>query len=129
MSSLISFAVGVIMAAAMASIPAPAPEAEEPSIYAGEFTITAYCPCRKCCGVWSDGLTATGVPAVDGVVAVDPEVIPLGSTVVIDGQEYLAADTGSGVKGLHVDVCTDSHEAAMAFGKRTADVWIILETP
>lgn len=125
MSGFMRIAMATIMAAAMSI--ASAPEAEEPSIYAGEFTITAYCPCRKCCGAWSDGLTATGVPALPGVVAVDPEVIPLGSTVVIDGQEYLAADTGSGVNGLHVDVCTDSHETAVSFGKRTADVWVVPE--
>lgn len=67
--------------------------------YIGECTITAYCPCEECCGRWADGVTATGLPAGPGVVAVDPEVIPLGSTVIIDGQRYLAADTG--VTGNH----------------------------
>lgn len=91
--------------------------------YIGECVITAYCPCAACCGQWADGLTASGVPAGPGIVAVDQDVIPLGSTVVIGGQKYLAADTG--VKGLHVDVCAASHEDAEAFGLRSADVWVV----
>lgn len=93
--------------------------------YIGECTITSYCPCSICCGQWADGLTATGIPATPGVVAVDPQVIPLGSTVVINGQEYLAADTGSGVDGMRIDICTSSHEVATAFGVQTADVWVM----
>ena len=123
MSAFVSIAVSAIMAAAMTMLPAP--EAEEPSIYVGEFTVTAYCPCAECCGHWADGLTATGIPASGGIVAVDPAVIPLGSTVIIDGQQYLAADTGSGVDGMHIDICTNSHQEAEAFGKRTAAVWVI----
>ena len=90
--------------------------------YVGECTITAYCPCEACCGQWADGLTATGLPAGPGVVAVDPAVIPLGSTVVIDGQRYLAADTG--VTGHAVDVCMGTHEEAEAFGVRREAVWV-----
>lgn len=91
--------------------------------YVGECTVTYYCPCEKCCGKWADGLTATGLPAGPGIVAVDKSVIPLGSTVVIDGQRYLAADTG--VTGKHVDVCLAEHEATVEAGVRTAEVWVI----
>lgn len=93
--------------------------------YIGTCTVTAYCPCSECCGRWADGTTATGLPAGPGIVAVDPDVIPLGSTVVIDGLKYLAADTGSGVEGRHVDICVASHEETVAHGVQTADVWII----
>ena len=91
--------------------------------YIGECTITAYCPCEECCGRWADGVTATGLPAGPGVVAVDPEVIPLGATVIIDGQRYLAADTG--VTGKHVDVCMMEHAATVEAGVRKAEVWVI----
>lgn len=93
--------------------------------YIGRCTVTAYCPCAECCGRWADGTTATGLPAGPGIVAVDPEVIPLGSTVVIDGLKYLAADTGSGVTGYHIDVCMASHGETVAHGVQAADVWII----
>ena len=93
--------------------------------YIGECTITAYCPCAECCGRWADGLTASGLPAGPEIVAVDPDVIPLGSTVIIDGMKYLAADTGSGVEGLHIDIFLASHEETVAHGVRTADVWVV----
>ena len=93
--------------------------------YIGECKITAYC-CEAyphICGT-GDGLTATGIPVSPGICAVDPEVIPLGSTVIIDGQRYLAADTGGGVKGLHIDICMQTHRQALDFGQQTADVWM-----
>ena len=93
--------------------------------YIGECTITAYCPCAECCGRLADGTTATGLPAGPGIVAVDPDVIPLGSTVIIDGMKYLAADTGSGVEGLDIDIFLASHEETVAHGVRTADVWVV----
>lgn len=93
--------------------------------FIGECTVTYYCPCSECCGRWADGLTATGIPASAGVVAVDPEIIPLGSTVLIDGQRYLAADTG--VTGKHVDICLEDHAATVEAGVGSAQVWVVTE--
>ena len=96
--------------------------------YIGECTVTYYCcePYAHICGD-GDGLTATGLPVTPGVVAVDPEVIPLGSTVIIDGQAYLAADTGGAVRGSHVDIAVATHQEAEDLGTTTAKVWIIEE--
>ena len=94
--------------------------------YIGECTITHYC-CEKyqhICGAGT-GLTATGIPVAPGMVAVDPDVIPLGSTVIIDGQAYLAADTGGAVRGSHVDIAVATHQEALDLGTRTAEVWIV----
>lgn len=94
--------------------------------YIGECTVTYYCcePYAHVCGD-GDGLTATGLPVTPGVVAVDPEVIPLGSTVIIDGQAYLAADTGGAVRGNHVDIAVATHQEAEALGTTTAEVWVV----
>ena len=94
--------------------------------YIGECTVTYYCcePYAHICGD-GDGLTATGLPVTPGVVAVDPEVIPLGSTVIIDGQAYLAADTGGAVRGSHVDIAVATHQEAEDLGVTTADVWVV----
>ena len=53
-----------------------------------------------------------------GTVAVDPEVIPLGSRLIIHGMPgvYEAEDTGSGVKGNWVDIWFPTPEGARAFG-------------
>ena len=97
--------------------------------YIGECTVTHYC-CElyaHVCGD-GDGLTATGIPVTPGVVAVDPEVIPLGSTVIIDGQAYLAADTGGTVRGNHVDICVATHQEAEDLGTTTAEVWVAADS-
>ena len=92
----------------------------------GEFKLTAYCPCEKCCGEWADGITYTGTVATAGrTVAVDPRVIPLGSTVRINGHDYIAEDIGGAIKENRVDVFFDTHQAALQFGVQYADVAII----
>lgn len=93
--------------------------------YIGECVITSYCPCEECCGQWADGLTSTGLLAGPGIVAVDPDVIPLGSTVVIDGQRYLAADTG--ITGMAIDICMTDHQTAEAYGVQTQEVWVVTD--
>lgn len=84
-------------------------------------TITAYCPCVKCCDEWAGGLTFTGTTAAEGrTCAVDPATIPLGAEVEINGVVYIAEDTG--VKGAAVDIFMSEHSAALAFGRQTATV-------
>lgn len=100
------------------------PEPEPESL--GEFKLTAYCPCAKCCGEWADGITYTGTIATAGrTIAVDPAVIPLGSTVRINGQDYIAEDIGGAIKENRVDVFFDTHQEALQFGVQYADVAII----
>lgn len=96
--------------------------------YIGECTVTYYCceAYEHICGD-GDGLTATGLPVTPGVVAVDPDVIPLGSTVIIDGQEYLAADTGGAIKGNRIDIAVETHQEALDLGTRTAEVWVVAD--
>ena len=110
-----------------ASVPEMAPElADQPEpVSLGDFTVSYYC-CEKrphICGT-GDGLTATGVPVAPGIVAVDPEVIPLGSTVIIDGTSYLAADVGALVKGNHIDIAVATHDEALEKGVGTAEVFL-----
>lgn len=92
----------------------------------GEYKLTAYCPCAKCCGK-SDGITATGVKATSNrTVAVDPNVIPLGSEIIIDEVCYIAEDVGGAVKGNVIDIFFDTHEEALQFGVQYKDVNIIV---
>lgn len=89
------------------------------------FVITAYCHCEKCCGK-SDGVTATGRKAKQGrTVAVDPNVIPYGSIVYIDGvDDYIAEDCGGKIKGNRIDIYFDSHKDALEFGKQEHKVCV-----
>ena len=95
----------------------------------GEFRLTAYCPCMKCCGK-SDGIGSTGTTAAEGrTIAVDPRVIPYGSAVTIyfsDGTShtYTAEDCGGAIKENRIDVFFDNHQAAREFGVQTAYVYM-----
>lgn len=98
-----------------------------------DVTVTHYCPCQKCCGKPEGhpayGITASGRQLVPGVsVGVDPSVIPLGSTVILDFgdgelQYCVADDTGSGVRGNHIDLAMADHQEALEMGVRTATVY------
>lgn len=89
-------------------------------------TVTHYDCCVECCGK-DDGITASGVRATPGVtVAVDPDVIPLGSDVLVDYGDgeihyYRADDVGA--NGNAIDLCVETHEEAVELGVRTATVW------
>ncbi|OTA41413.1 MAG: hypothetical protein A6D92_06990 [Symbiobacterium thermophilum] len=72
------------------------------------------------------GLTYTGIPAARGVVAVDPEVIPLYTRLYIEGYgPALAADTGAAIKGNRIDLCFDTVEEALAWGVRPVTVYVL----
>ena len=73
-----------------------------------------------------DGITASGIQAKHGVVAVDPNVIPLGTKLYIPGYgEALAADTGGDIVGSRIDVVMEDYGEAMQFGRRTVEVYVL----
>lgn len=72
------------------------------------------------------GITATGAVAQRGIVAVDPDVIPLGTRVYIPGYgTAIAADTGGAINGNKIDLCMESYGEAMDFGRRSVEVYIL----
>lgn len=100
-------------------------ETPQEAAYTNEstMTVTAYCPCEKCCGAYSNGYTATGAKATQGVtIATDPDVIPMGTEVEIDGHIYIAQDVGGAISGNRIDLYFDSHEDALQWGVREKTV-------
>lgn len=91
------------------------------------FTLTAYCACSKCCGKWADGITASGTVATEGrTVAVDRNIVPMGSKLEIEGiGTRIAEDTGSGVNGNHIDIFFEDHQRALNFGVQKKQVKIL----
>lgn len=100
-------------------------EPEEPALeYMGEYKVTHYCSCEECCGK-TDGITFTGTEATEGrTIAVDPEVIPLGSEVILNGESYIAEDIGGAIQGNRIDVYVNSHEEAKELGVYYAPVYM-----
>lgn len=90
----------------------------------GVFTVTYYCSCEVCCGGWSGGPTASGAyPVADWTVAADPDVLPLGTHIYINGHEYCVEDTGTGVDGHHIDIYVTDHDLAVNNGVGYTEVF------
>lgn len=123
------------------SDPEPKSEAQKPELEAKpvsteadsddqelQMTATAYtADCSNC-----NGVTATGINLKDNpnqkVIAVDPNVIPLGSKVWVEGYgEAIASDTGGAVSGKSIDVHVPTETDAKAFGTKKVSVKIIDE--
>ena len=94
-----------------------------------DCTVTFYCAERykHICGT-GDGIAYDGTPVIPwATCAVDPDVIPLGSTVMVDlGDGYglrtlVANDTG--VKGNHIDISVPTHDEALRLGIQTSTVY------
>lgn len=80
---------------------------------------------------YGHGITASGLKPVrnpDGIstIAVDPDVIPLGTKVYVSGYGLaIAADTGGAIKGNIIDVFLNTHEECISWGRRQVTVQIL----
>jgi peptidoglycan DL-endopeptidase CwlO len=89
--------------------------------------VTAYCLCPKCCGKYSDGVTACGyrIQHGDTLVAADKKYL-FGTEMIIDGynrgQAVEVRDRGGAIRRNRLDVLFHSHKKAMKWGVRYIDV-------
>ncbi|WP_147805119.1 G5 and 3D domain-containing protein [Alkalicoccus halolimnae] len=90
------------------------------------FTATAYtASCSGCSGVTRTGVDLKADPDAR-VIAVDPDVIPLGSRVEVKGHgEFLAADTGGAITGNKIDIFMSGKADAREFGRRNVQVRVL----
>lgn len=114
--------------------PMPEVTVEPEPEYLGEFRITAYCSCEKCCGEWAknrpDGIVygASGEELVAGISCASP--LPFETVVEIEGLgEYVVQDrTAAWVVEKYgeqqIDIYFDSHEAACEFGLKYLNVYL-----
>lgn len=106
--------------------------AKEANFYgtSNSFTVYGYCSCKKCCGK-TDRLTYTETTAMqDRTIAVDPDVISLGSTILIYYDDslvgiYQAEDVGGDIKGNTIDMYFENHADALDWGKKKCKVVIV----
>lgn len=98
-------------------------------IYWYSFLATGYSPNDSTQG--TGRIMKSGNEVYEGAIAVDPEVIPLGTKVEIKGLPfgldgiYIAEDTGGMIQDYHIDVFQESKDRALQIN---CDVWVrILE--
>lgn len=95
-----------------------------------EFTAeaTAYTAnCTGCSGVTATGIDLNANPN-QKVVAVDPDVIPLGSKVYVEGYGVaIAGDTGGAIDGNRIDVYMPNRQDALNFGRQSVTVKVLSE--
>lgn len=91
----------------------------------GTCTITFYDNGACCCGQWAGGNTASGtVPTANRTAA--SNVLPFGTRILIDRQEYIIEDRGDGnMDAFWIDVFVPTHEEAIQRGMQRKEVWII----
>lgn len=90
-----------------------------PNSYMGEFEITFY--------THTGNKTSTGIyPQIDRTVATDPNVIPYGSIIYVEGYgAYIAEDTGGDIKNNRLDIFVDTKKEAIEKGRVKANVYMI----
>ena len=74
--------------------------------------------------------TRSGTIARVGAIAVDPNTIPLGSVVYIEGQGWTyglssCEDTGGAIKGNIVDLFFNTWNECIQFGRRSCTIYVI----
>lgn len=95
----------------------------------GWYYITAYCSCSKCC--WpSTNITASGVEChysdyEPTTCAIDRNIHDFGDLFYIDGKLYVAEDTGSAVKGKHIDLYFPDHSDVENYGSHYEEVYTV----
>ena len=91
----------------------------------GTCTITFYDNGACCCGQWAGGNTASGAPPTPNHTAAS-NVLPFGTRILIDGQEYVIEDRGdSGMDAFWIDIYVSTHEEGLRRGMYKSEVWIV----
>lgn len=95
-------------------------------MYTLAVDVTHYCACSLCCGENAAGITASGKPVAEGMVAMS-SYYPFGTKIEINGVMYTVEDRGgSGIENdIHrVDIYVPDHQQALRLGRYTTTATI-----
>ncbi len=96
-------------------------ESDSGLTYLGNFKITAYCDCAICCGTAGQNTASGTKPSAGRTVAMGG--ISFGTKLQINGHTYTVEDRGTPYG--HVDIFFSSHQEALNFGVKYADVYVV----
>ncbi|MBK5495656.1 3D domain-containing protein [Bacillus thuringiensis] len=100
----------------------------EATAYTADPGENGYAPGQQVFSAWGPGGKGYNLTANPGMklIAVDPNVIPLGKTVNVEGYGVaIAADTGGAIKGHRIDVLMPDKGSSSSWGRRTVKVTIL----
>jgi len=110
--------------------------------------VTAYCPCKKCCGQYADGTTASGKKATGKIIAA-PRKYPFGTKMHVPGWGWgVVEDRGGAIKAAgetlkpgmrvgnytipvrtlehdRIDLLFPTHAEALRWGRRVVQVKVV----
>jgi 3D (Asp-Asp-Asp) domain-containing protein len=87
---------------------------------------TGYDDCWECNYPYYGQPSYIGLPLARGIIATDPNVIPMGTRLYVEGYgEGIAADQGGAIKGNRIDLFFDSKTEALTWGIKTVKVTIL----
>ncbi len=118
------------------------PAANDPRWRTLAMTVTGYCPCGACCNwrrTWygraviasgpragerkAVGITASGKRAGRGMIAADPDVLPMRTQLFVPGYGYgTVEDTGGAIQGNKLDLFFETHTQARQWGVKKLNV-------
>lgn len=102
-----------------------------PALKTIEMEVTAYCPCKKCCGPLAQGITASGkrVEYNNGRFVAADRSIKFGTKLIIpgyaSGKPVEVTDRGGAIKGNKLDVYFHSHQEALNWGRQKLTVTVV----
>ncbi len=89
--------------------------------------VTAYCACRRCCGKFADGITASGhkIRRGDTFAAADKRY-SFGTEMIVTGynksKPIKVLDRGGAIRGNKLDLFFPTHKKARKWGVKSIDV-------
>ena len=109
----------------------PRPMIRLPRAHMVMMEVTAYCPCKKCCGPRARGVTASGKRVNHNggkFVAADTSLLPFKTKLIVPGyasnKPVEVIDRGGAIKGRKLDVYFPTHHQAMEWGRKKMEVLI-----
>ena len=122
-----------------APTPADPPKSDPPAVRRDlrhrtvVMEVTAYCPCKQCCGRQGRGITASGkkVTYSKAFVAADTDLLPFHTRLSIPGyakgKPVPVLDRGGDIVGKRLDVYFPTHAQAEKWGRKKLPVTVLTD--
>lgn len=90
------------------------------------FNVSFYCSCSKCCGGYSNGITASGKYAKANHTIAAPKGYSFGTKIYLEGMgTYTVEDRGGAIYGNRIDVYVNSHAQALKLGRKQIKGYVV----